>query len=96
MLYRLYDSIHEDVGNLMNANETLEDALDKINAALATLDTNVWQGESKKAAVDLLLILKKYHEKLIDVAKDNLEAMTKLENNASEYMQNGKMPSLWK
>lgn len=96
MIYRVYDSIHDDVGNLMNANKTLEESLEKLNQALAMLDTDVWQGQSKKAAVDLLTILKKYHEKLIDVAKDNLDAMTNLENNASDYMQNGTMPSLWK
>lgn len=96
MLYRLDNGIHDDIGNFMKANKTLQEALDKVNEALSILDTDVWQGKSKDSAVSLMLILKKYHEQLLSVAGDNLDAMIKLETNASEYMKNGKMPSLWK
>lgn len=96
MLYKLFDNVHEDVGNFMTANKTLEESLEKINQVMAILDTDAWQGRSKDAAVDLMSILKQYHEKLLSVVEDNLSTMIDLENNASEYMQNGKMPSIWK
>ncbi|SFD27979.1 hypothetical protein [Clostridium uliginosum] len=96
MLYKLDNSIHDNIGDFMKANKTMQESLDKVNAALAILDTDVWTGKSKDSAISLMLILKKYHEALLSVAEDNLDTMLKLETNASEYMQNGKMPSLWK
>jgi len=96
MFYKLFDNVHNDVGSFMNANKTLQESLDKINQAMAMLDTDVWQGRSKDTAIDLISILKQYHEKLISVAEDNLNAMTELEKNAEEYMQNGSMPAIWK
>lgn len=96
MLYKLDNSIHDNIGEFMKANKTMQESLDKVNAALAILETDVWTGKSKDSAISLMLILKQYHEKLLSVAEGNLDTMIKLETNASEYMQNGKMPSLWK
>lgn len=96
MQYKLNDSIHTDVESFRNANATLTEALDKIGQVLETLDTDVWQGASKESAVSVMLILKEYHEKILSVAVDNLDAMVVLENKASEYMQSGNMPSIWK
>ncbi|MCY6957195.1 hypothetical protein [Clostridium brassicae] len=96
MLYKLDNSIHDDIGNFIKGNKTLQDSLDKVNEVISILDTDIWQGKSKESAISLMTILKKYHEMLLSVAEDNVDAMIKLENNADEYMHNGKMPSLWK
>ena len=96
MLYRLDNSIHDDIGNFMNGNKTLQESLDTVNEVLSILNTDVWKGNSKESAIDLMTILKKYHEMLLSVAKDNVDTMVKLETKAEEYMHSGKMPSLWK
>ncbi|MGE5628793.1 MAG: hypothetical protein ACM3X7_11935 [Solirubrobacterales bacterium] len=96
MLYKLSNSIHDDIGNFIKAGNTLQEALDKVDEVLSILDTDVWQGKSKESAISLMSILKKYHEALIKVAEDNLDTMNKLENNAGVYMESGHMPSIWK
>ena len=96
MQYRLHDQIDADLSRLSQANEVLEDALKLVSDNIEKLESDVWQGKSKEAALSMISILKQYHENLLSITKEDLDITNKLRNDADNYMSNGNIPSQWR
>ena len=95
--YRLKSNLPERICELEQVNSKLQDSLDNIVEVIKILEGDTWKGQSKVAALDMLSIFKVYHEKLLDVNRNNVEVMKEFNEDASQYMNGGgRIPSTWR
>lgn len=95
MQYRVDNNLSNQNDSLRQVYSNLSDSSLGILEVIRTLEGDIWQGNSKEAAVDLLKILHTYHLKLMEASQMGWEALSELEDKASSYMSNGSIPSLW-
>lgn len=95
--YRLKQSLEEHISSLESVNDKLQDSLDNIVEVIKILEGDTWKGQSKVAALDLISIFKIYHEKLLEVNRNKVNAMKELDECATQYMNGGgSIPSTWR
>lgn len=95
--YRVRANLTEHISNLEQVNDKLQDSLDNITDVIKILEGDTWKGQSKAAALDLLSIFRIFHEKLLELNRDNVQSMKELDDEASQYMNGGgSIPAEWR
>lgn len=95
MQYRVDNNLSNQNNSLRQVYSNLSDSSLGILEVIRTLEGDIWQGNSKEAAVDLLKILHTYHLKLMEASQMGWEALSELEEKSSSYMGSGSIPTLW-
>lgn len=96
LLYEVNSNLSNQIYALEQVNQKLRTSLSGVTDIIKILQSDVWQGQSKKTALDLLSIFHTYHAKLIEASEMNLSAMKVLDDKATSYMSSGAIPVLWR
>ncbi|QAA33615.1 hypothetical protein [Clostridium manihotivorum] len=96
MQYRVFTQINQDLMQLSSGNSSLEEALEIVKKSIDKIENGTWQGKSKDAAMSMILILKEYNEKLLEIAKEELKIKSQLRVESDNYMINGDIPNEWR
>ena len=96
MKYKLNSNI-SDINNCLEAaNKMMDEAFDIILEIQNLIEDDSWQGEGKDVTLSLIELCRQYHEKLLNVANDNLDEVKSLESTADEFMRNEPIVSSWR
>lgn len=95
MQYRVDNNLSNQNNSLRQVYSNLSDSSLGVLEVIKTLEGDIWEGNSKEAALDLLKILHTYHLKLMEASQLGWEALSELEEKASSYMGSGSIPTLW-
>ena len=96
MVYKLEESIDEDVIKIKEANEKLAQCLDEFKGVIERINNGNWKGKSKDAGLSLCRICEKYHTELLKNAEDEYKVVSDFVTSAKDYTTSGNIPSKWR
>lgn len=96
MSYKLSSNISDYIGKLNEANSRLSEAYDILNDVRSRIDDGTWTGKSQKVTKSLCEICDRYHKKVMENAKDEVNVLRELADSADGYMSGGRIPGEWR